>query len=162
MVQAMGLSSQSFSHQSLPVILLGEVWWLNDSLVLCSFLILILHVSECTARLHDDGAVAKCCTAGTVHWGVIWGLVAIKYAGFPLSLYGWFLLLSASLPSHLICLIVGSNLWDLCFMSASRKSFVCCCACLVITCTFLIETSLSNIWSSLYENASLFHFWICP
>lgn len=117
-----GCLNQSFSHQSLPVILLGEVRWLNDIVVLYSILILILHVSECNARLHDDGAVVKCCTAGTVRWGVIWGLLAIQSAGFPLSLYGWFLLLSATLPSHQICLSVRSALWDLCFLSASRKS----------------------------------------
>lgn len=123
------------------------------------FLIFILHVLECTIRLHEDGAVVKRSTAGTVFWGVIWGLLALHSAGFPVSLYGWLPLLSATLPSHQICLNVGSNLWDLCFLSPSTESFSCCCACLVITCPFPLQSSSHVVTgSSFYENASLFLF----
>lgn len=100
------------------------------------FLILILHVPSWTHGLFNGGAVAKRSTAGTLCWGVIWGL-ALHSAGF----LGAFLFFSATLPSHQICLNVGSNLCDICFISISTESFSCNGACLLLTCPFSLEIS---------------------
>lgn len=99
-----------------------DLTW-SDRLVFCSCLIWLRLVPKCTATLNEHRAVVRCSTAGTeCMLGCHLRTPCYPLGWLLVSLYGWFPLLSATLPSHQICWSIGSNLWDLSLLFASEDS----------------------------------------